>query len=224
MSEHWIEFLLAFIVAPGLIYLGLIPVIFSIPLLVVVAIAAAFLARAQQAPLADLGMGLYAGHQTLHCTAIGLAIWAVAQLALAIVRIRRGERVFAFAHSQPILFAAIVVIYFFSVVAQEFVYRSFFFWRYENLGPPWMLLALNAIAFGWAHIVFRSWIPVLATLAGGALFSWLFLQFHSFTGVCIVHMAFGLSIFAMGFGNYFYTGSGGIALKFRPATLSHLPS
>ena len=97
------------------------------------------------------------------------------------------------------------------MTAQEFVFRSYFFWRYESLAEPVGLIALNVLAFGWVHIIFRSWISVVVTAVGGFFFAELFVQYHSLLGVCIVHLACGLSIFAMGLGRYFYTGSVRIA-------------
>src|SRR5215470_7665740 len=47
-----------------------------------------------------------------------------------------------------------------SVTSQEFLYSSFFFWRYRPLFSPGFLVGLNAVVFGIAHVVYGSWVSV----------------------------------------------------------------
>jgi hypothetical protein len=204
MTYLWLEILGIFFLVPFLIYIDLVPTRFSIPLLTLAAAAAALLAAHRGATFHLLGLTSLA---TFQCIAAGLGTWLISQLAIMAYYHKRGWRQFPFVFSQPRLFCMIAVAYAVSVAAQEFLYRSYFFWRYDGFLPLIPLFILNVIAFGWVHIVFRSWVSVLVTAVGGVLFTGLYVQFHSSIGVCIVHMAFGLSIFAMGWGRYFYFGS-----------------
>ena len=163
--------------------------------------------------LAHLGLAAPMGPATLQCIAVGLGTWLISQLVVVGIYWKRGWRQFPFVFSQPGLFCLIALAYAVSVAAQEFLFRSYFFWRYDGFLPLVLLFALNVVAFGWVHIVFRSWVSVIVTLIGGVLFTGLYLYFHSLVGVCVVHMAFGMSIFAMGWGKYFYFGSAEVAQR-----------
>jgi membrane protease YdiL (CAAX protease family) len=141
------------------------------------------------------------------CAATGLAVWAVTVLAVAGWRWVDGEAAFPFLAEHPDRFARIAGIYFFSVAAQEFLFRAFFFWRYAPLMGAGPLFACNCVSFGWIHIIYGSMLSVLLSAAAGVLFGWLYLRHRSLVGVGIVHVAFGLAAFAMGFGRLFIVES-----------------
>jgi uncharacterized protein len=203
----WIELVIVFFLIPLLVYCRIIPIRWSIPLLVLGSAGAGAIALSARVTPAQVGIGAATAEQTARCLAVGLGVWLVAQLAFSAPRLRSGEPVFPFVAKHPRIFAALVIAYAVSVVAQEYLFRGYFFWRYAGLGSPAALFALNVLAFGWVHIIFRSWVSVVATVLGGVIFTGLFLAYHSFVGICVVHMAFGLSIFAMGYGRYFLTES-----------------
>jgi uncharacterized protein len=115
---------------------------------------------------------------------------------------------FALASERPGRWLKIMTLYpFTSVLAQEFVYRVFFFHRYGPLfSNRWLLIAANALAFGFAHILFRNWIAVAGTLAGGVLFAWRYERTRSFWAVWTEHTLWGWLVFTVGLGIYFFTG------------------
>ena len=94
-----------------------------------------------------------------------------------------------------------------SVLAQEFVYRVFFFHRYGPLfSNRWLLIGANALAFGFGHILFRNWIAVVATVIGGALFAWRYERTRSFWAVWAEHTLWGWMVFTVGLGVYLFHG------------------
>lgn len=134
--------------------------------------------------------------------AIGAAVvvWGMATLM--------PEKLFALAAERPGKWLKIMTLYpFTSVLAQELVYRVFFFHRYGPLFPNrWILIGANALAFGFAHILFRNWIAVVATVLGGALFAWRYERTRSFWAVWAEHTLWGWLVFTVGLGIYFFTG------------------
>ena len=70
----------------------------------------------------------------------------------------------------------------------------------------WVLIAANALAFGFGHILFRNWIAIGGTLAGGALFAWRYERTRSFWAVWAEHTLWGWLVFTVGLGVFFFTG------------------
>jgi hypothetical protein len=91
-----------------------------------------------------------------------------------------------------------------SVTGQEFLYSSFFFWRYRPLFSPGFLVVLNALFFGFAHLVYGSWISVALAFAGRVLLAHVYRRHESFWGVWILHAVLGLAAITLGLGRYFY--------------------
>lgn len=118
------------------------------------------------------------------------------------------ERLFLLASERPGKWLKIMSLYpFTSVLAQEFVYRVFFFHRYGPLfSSRWLLIGANALAFGFGHILFRNWIAVIATVIGGALFAWRYERTRSFWAVWAEHTLWGWMVFTVGLGVFFFTG------------------
>jgi len=95
-----------------------------------------------------------------------------------------------------------------SVTAQEIVYRVLFFHRYHAVfaGHPAYAVLANAALFAFGHIYFGSWVTVLATFAGGVIFAWRYMRTGSFWAVWLEHSFYGMLIFTIGLGRYFFTG------------------
>jgi hypothetical protein len=114
----------------------------------------------------------------------------------------------AFPRTRPGLFALVCVFYpLVSVLPQELVYRVFFFRRYGPiLGSAVPAGLFNALAFGWGHVFFDHWISVALSAAGG----WLFCRTWQRTGsiwlVWLEHALYGVLIFTIGLGWFFYHG------------------
>lgn len=143
---------------------------------------------------------------TLYSVVILFAIGA--SLVLYAMAHVMPDRLFALAAERPGKWLKIMTLYpFTSVLAQEFVYRVFFFHRYGPLfSSRWTLIAANALAFAFGHILFRNWIAVVGTLLVGALFAWRYERTRSFWAVWFEHTLWGWMVFTVGLGIFFFTG------------------
>ena len=116
-----------------------------------------------------------------------------------------------FPRNRPETYQRIMLLYpLMSVIAQELVYRTFFFHRYGLLfGRVWWLaIALNGALFGLGHIVIGTPLAIYGSAAGGALFAWRYAITRSFWAVFIEHTLWGWLVFTVGLGRYFFTGVG----------------
>jgi len=129
---------------------------------------------------------------------LGLAVWMF-----------MPERLFSLVKRAPLLWAAIMVLYpVVSVYPQELVFRAYFFRRYQPLfGVGWGMIAASAVAFGFVHIIFGSWISVVLSAIGGVLFAHTFKKSGSLLLTCMEHALFGNFIFTIGLGEFFYHGT-----------------
>ncbi len=96
----------------------------------------------------------------------------------------------------------------FSVAAQELLYRSFFFHRYGPLfgSHAWLIVIVNGLLFGYAHIVMNSMFAIAATAMGGLILAARYAVTRSFWAVFIEHTLWGWLVFTIGLGRYFFTG------------------
>ncbi|MEO1053989.1 MAG: CPBP family intramembrane glutamic endopeptidase [Bacteroidota bacterium] len=100
---------------------------------------------------------------------------------------------------------AIITYPLFSCLPQEIIYRQFFYFQYEKLlNNRYVLIALNAIIFSFAHIYFENYIALILTLLGGIAFSWTYLKTRSLLFVSIEHSVYGLALLCSGLNQYFY--------------------
>ena len=95
-----------------------------------------------------------------------------------------------------------------SVLAQELVFRTFFFHRYGPLfrGHKWLAIFANGAAFGFAHIIFGNIIAVLGSMVVGWLLAYRYYETRSFLAVWLEHSLYGCLIFTVGLGRFFFTG------------------
>ncbi|WP_432841150.1 CPBP family intramembrane glutamic endopeptidase [Dactylosporangium sp. CA-092794] len=139
-----------------------------------------------------------------------LRLWLVAAVLLtaAVAVFDRGH-LFDLPRHNPILWALIVVAYpVFSVYPQELLFRAFLLHRYAPLLRDDRVAAgASAISFGLAHLLFGNPIAVLLTLVGGWLFARRYQRTRSLLVVCVEHAAYGLLIFTIGLGRFFYHGT-----------------
>jgi hypothetical protein len=90
-----------------------------------------------------------------------------------------------------------------SVMSQEFLYSSFFFWRYRPLFSPGFLTGLNSLTFAFAHFVYGSWVPVGLAFAARLVLARVYNKYESFWGVWILHVLLGVAAYAAGLEGYF---------------------
>jgi len=139
-----------------------------------------------------------------------LAIFgAVALLIWIGVRHFAPHLEFSFVRTYPWFWAIVMVAYpVVSVYPQGVLYRAFFFERYAGLFPGrWPMIVASAAAFAFLHIIFRNWLAVGLTFAGGLLFAWRYEVTGSLAVSCFEHALYGCWLFTVGLGQYFYHGT-----------------
>lgn len=91
-----------------------------------------------------------------------------------------------------------------SVWPQEMIYRRFFIVRYRpTLGDGVWLILVNALVFGWAHVLYEKGWAIFFTLIGGWLFAETNHRTRPLLFVCLEHALYGWWIFSVGLGRYF---------------------
>jgi membrane protease YdiL (CAAX protease family) len=122
------------------------------------------------------------------------------------------ERMFSFPLQRPWFWLLVMVVYpILSALPQELMFRSFFFRRYARLFPnERILMAVNAISFGFMHVMFHNWVSPLLSLIAGGFFAHSYSQHRSLKWAALEHAAYGCMVFTVGIGFYFLIGS------FRP--------
>jgi membrane protease YdiL (CAAX protease family) len=115
----------------------------------------------------------------------------------------------SFLRQHPAFWAVVMVLYpVLSVYPQGLLYRAFFFERYgEFLPAKWTMIVASAAAFAFVHIIFRNWLAVGLTLAGGLLFATRYAETGSLATSSFEHALYGCWLFTVGLGQYFYHGT-----------------
>ena len=121
----------------------------------------------------------------------------------------KPESLFLLMREKTLLWIAILFFYpLFSVYPQEIVYRAFFFHRYQVLFPnQQVMIFVNALIFGYMHIIFHNWIAVILAIGGGFLFASLYAKTHSLALIFFTHSLYGCMLFTIGLGQFFYMGT-----------------
>ena len=68
-------------------------------------------------------------------------------------------------------------------------------------------MGLNAALFSFAHLMYWSWIVAVLTFAGGLVFAWSYRVRGNFAEAVVLHAVAGISVFVLGLGAFFYSGS-----------------
>jgi uncharacterized protein len=115
----------------------------------------------------------------------------------------------SFMRSNPGFWAIVMVAYpVLSVYPQGLIYRAFFFERYAEFFPwRWAMIVASAVTFAFMHIIFRNWLAVALTFAGGMLFAWRYAETGSLATSSFEHALYGCWLFTVGLGQYFYHGT-----------------
>lgn len=111
--------------------------------------------------------------------------------------------------NKPGFWALVMVAYpVLSVYPQGLIYRAFFFERYATLFPGrWTMIVASAVAFAFLHLIFRNFLAVALTFAGGLLFAWRYAATGSLAASSVEHALYGCWLFTVGLGEYFYQGT-----------------
>ncbi|MDP4185635.1 MAG: CPBP family intramembrane metalloprotease [Bacteroidota bacterium] len=110
--------------------------------------------------------------------------------------------------SHPLLWVLVLIFYpLISVLPQGLVYRALFFRRYGKLfGSQWGTILASAFFFSLGHILFRNWIAVALSFAGGLLFAYRYYKNNSLVPSLFEHILYGWWLFTCGLGIFFFHG------------------
>ena len=119
------------------------------------------------------------------------------------------EYLFSLIKTKPLIWILVIFLYpLLSVYPQEIIYRTYFFHRYERLFPnKWLFFTINALLFGYMHIIFHNWVAVILTIVGGFLFAYTYHRSRSTLLVSLEHALFGCLVFTIGLVQFFYKGT-----------------
>jgi membrane protease YdiL (CAAX protease family) len=127
----------------------------------------------------------------------------------AFVAQQMPDKFLSFPQQRPETWAKIMILYpLLSVPVQELVYRTFFFHRYGPLfgTQRGLLVIVNGLLFGFAHIMFGNWVAIAGTAVIGMLLAYRYEATRSFWAICIEHALWGALVFTVGLGGFFFTG------------------
>jgi len=130
--------------------------------------------------------------------------------AIAVLSRRIAPETFlALPRTRPGLWVLVGVFYpVLSVLPQGVFWRVFFVHRYAPLlGDGAAMLVAGALAFAFAHVVFRNVAAVALTAIGGLLFLHTYLATGSMLLSGLEHAAYGVAAFTFGVGRSLYLGS-----------------
>jgi hypothetical protein len=134
----------------------------------------------------------------LVAAALGLWVWRF-----------QPEQFLSFPRTRLAFWAIIMVFYpLLSTFPQELIYRTFYFHRFGALfgGRRVLAIALNGALFGFAHLMFGSWVSVVLSGLLGALLAYRYTRTRTFWAVWLEHALYGDLVFTVGLGRYFFTG------------------
>lgn len=137
-------------------------------------------------------------------------LWCLAAVCLSVtVALFRPNLLFALPSENPLIWALVMVLYpLLSVYPQELIFRGFVFQRYAPVfGEGTRMVAASAVAFGFVHIAFGSWVSVAMTIVGGWIFATRYRRTQSLFTVSVEHALYGMLVFTVGLGEYFYHGA-----------------
>jgi membrane protease YdiL (CAAX protease family) len=200
-----LEFFGFFVVPPLLISLRIIPN-FPIPYLLVATVAGFLILRRNRA-VRSATLFQWRGIWPQLVPVLLRDVVLLILLGLT-VRIFAPEFLFSLIRRQPLFWALIMLLYpLLSVCPQEFLYRTFFFQRYQPLfGSGRGMIAASSLAFSFVHIIFGNWLAVGLCGLGGLLFSLTYQRSGSLLLASIDHALFGNFIFTIGLGQFFHHG------------------
>jgi membrane protease YdiL (CAAX protease family) len=203
--RRWGELLLLFVLVPALLSTGprrwVLPTILAggILCLVLLLVDPTF-ERRRLLDVAGARLGLRGLLVRTVAVWLGILIFALIQ--------RGPAGLFLFPRARPGIWLMVVLLYpIFSVYPQEIMYRTFFFHRYARLFTrPGTMIAVNAVLFGWAHILVHNLTAMLLTTLGGLLFAYTYHRFRSTLLVAAEHALYGDFVFSVGIGGMFVNG------------------
>ena len=119
------------------------------------------------------------------------------------------DRLFGIFYRSPEFIPFLMVAYpVLSALPQEFIFCSFFFKRYEHyFGSGRAMVIASALVFAYAHVLYINPVAPTLGLLAGLIFADTYAKTKSLALVTIEHGLYGNSLFLIGLGWYFYSGS-----------------
>lgn len=195
------EFFIIFIFIPILFLVDLILLPFIVPVLWIVSLYALFYVKKYHPSKLFKAFNIYELYM------IVLRFIVIATGIFLFTYIFYEKQMFNFVVDHMLTYFIIIVLYpLLSVIPQELIFRKFFFERYDFKIKKKKRIFLNAVIFGWVHIIFQNYVAVLFSAVGGYLFARTYLKTKSFSLVCIEHSLYGNLMFTIGLGEFFYHG------------------
>lgn len=196
----WLEMVVLFVVPPLLIIEKILPPAAIIPGLWVLTLYSVIILRLNKEPIFEVEHG---NMKPIYQRYILLSLFTT--LILFAIGY---EALFELFYVNPFMLLAIAIFYpLFSALPQEILFRRFFFYRYNGLINKEGLLTLGALLFAYVHLPFGNYIAVIGSFIGGILFTRSYILTGSIRASWIEHSLYGVSIFAVGLGQYFYHGN-----------------
>jgi uncharacterized protein len=139
---------------------------------------------------------------------IGLrAVLAAAVISALVLLLRPAAFLALPRHEQTLWLAGLALYPFLSAWPQEVIFRVFFFHRYGPLFPSTAgLMAADAAAFGFLHAIYPNAVAPLLSLPAGLLLALTYRRTRAMGPVWLEHAIYGLLLFTLGLGEFFYDG------------------
>ncbi|RMH64877.1 MAG: CPBP family intramembrane metalloprotease [Bacteroidetes bacterium] len=139
-----------------------------------------------------------------------LRIWLIGGglLAAGLV-LWRPDLWLRFPREAPGLWLTILVTYpLLSAYPQEIIFRAFLFHRYRALFPGRRRrILVSGLVFGLAHLFFLNGPALVLSSLGGLLFARTYARSGAVLPAAVEHTLWGLLLFTVGLGRYFYGGA-----------------
>ncbi|MFH1034202.1 MAG: CPBP family glutamic-type intramembrane protease [Pseudomonadota bacterium] len=157
----------------------------------------------------DLGRLWRAEGLVAHARGILLGPLLALPVLIMLTYVLSQDKLFYFPLAHPQAWLALLIIYpLLAAYPQEVVFRGFFFRRYRQLFPqPWVMVLASGLSFGLAHLWYGNWVAPVISGLGGLLFGYRYLRSRSLLAVGLEHALWGLALFTVGLGWFFYSGS-----------------
>ncbi len=198
-----IEFVLLFFGIPTWIYLDqdfIHPIIIILPVLVLIFF---LLRRSSDFEWREL-IRWQVSRRILFGNSIIILLAAL--LMLGYVYFFDRENLFNLPRANIWLYLALCLFYpVFSAFGQEIIYRTFLSRRYSIILPKgWQFVLASALTFSFMHIVYYDPVSMILTFIGGLYFARVYQQTRSVLFTSVLHGIFGIMIFGVGLGQYFW--------------------
>lgn len=196
--NRWVELVLLFVLVPVALAL---PISAYIKLgLVLVALAYVFRITRMQSLVSRKELINFPKKSSW--TIVFLRFIVIVAVTTIYLYLKNPENLFIVIRKSPLMWLGVSFFYsVFSVYPQEFLYRTFFFSRYELLlKNRKAFILLNAILFSMAHLVFDNALVLVITFIGGIGFALTYAKTKSLMFTSIEHAIYGAWLFTVGMG------------------------